>query len=93
MTTLTLHQVFLSYSTDNQDFVEAPARRLHGDARLFFWFGPWHSIPGQPIQEQMEGALWAAEACAVFIGSGQIEGWQNEQMRAAIQTPYEDYNR
>jgi hypothetical protein len=70
--------IFLSYSDDNQDFVEALARRLQGDARLSFWFGPWHSLPGQPVQEQMERALWAAGACAVFIGSGQIEGWQSE---------------
>jgi hypothetical protein len=84
------HPVFLSYSDDNQDFVEALARRLHGDARLSFWFGPWHSIPGQPLQEQMEEALWQAQSCAVFIGSGQVEGWQNEQMRVAIQTRVED---
>ncbi len=84
------HHVFLSYSQENQDFVDVLARRLQGDARLSFWFGPWHSIPGQPLQEQMEEALWAAGACAVFIGSGQIEGWQNEQMRVAIQTRVED---
>lgn len=89
------NQVFLSYSAATQDFVEALARRLKGDARLSFWFGPWHSIPGEPIQEQMEEALWAASACAVFVGgdSGVIGGWQNEQMRAAIQTRVEDDSR
>jgi hypothetical protein len=87
-------QVFLSYSEDNQDFVEILARRLQGDARLSFWFGPWHSIPGEPIQEQMEEALWQAQSCAVFISDpSQIEGWQNEQMRAAIQTRVEDEPR
>jgi len=84
------YHVFLSYNHENRAFVESVARRLQGDARLSFWFGPWHSIPGAPVQEQMEDALWEAQSCAVFVGSGQIEGWQNEQMRVAIQTRVED---
>lgn len=91
MNNLNQSQVFLSYSGDNQEFVESLARRLRGDARLSFWFSPWHSIPGEPIQEQMEEALWQAQSCAVFISDpGQIEGWQNEQMRVAIQNRVED---
>lgn len=90
MTDQILHHVFLSYTEENRGFVESLARRLRGDARLSFWFGPWHSIPGAPIQEQMEEALWQAQACAVFISSAPIRGWQNEQMRAAIQTRVED---
>ena len=86
--------VFLSYNTAdarNRDFVEALAQRLQGDARLSFWFAPWHSIPGVPVQEQMEDALLEAQSCAVFIGdAGQVKGWQNEQMRTAIQTQVED---
>ena len=38
----------------------------------------------------MEEALWQASSCAVFVGSGGIEGWQNEQMRVAIQNRVED---
>jgi hypothetical protein len=91
MTNKNQSQVFLSYSENNQGFVEALARRLQGDARLSFWFDPWHSIPGEPIQEQMEEALWQAQSCAVFISDpNQIEGWQNEQMRVAIQNRVED---
>ena len=82
--------VFLSFSRANRDLVESLARRLRGNARLSFWFGPWHSVPGVPVQEQMEAALWGAQSCAVFVGSGRIEGWQNEQMRVAIQTRVED---
>jgi hypothetical protein len=84
------HHVFLSYNQETQDFVESLAQRLQGDARLSFWFGPWHSVPGVPVQEQMEQALWQAQACAVFVGSREIQGWQNEQMRMAIQTRVED---
>jgi len=82
--------VFLSYGEGNRDFVEALARRLQGDARISFWFGPWHSVPGRPVQEQMEDALWETQSCAVFVSSGEINSWQNEQMRAAIQTRVED---
>jgi hypothetical protein len=90
-TTKNRFQLFLSYSRENEAFVEALARRLQGDARLSFWFGPWHMIPGQPVAEQMEEALWQAQACAVFISDPrQIKGWQNEQMRAAILTRVED---
>jgi hypothetical protein len=84
------HHVFLSYSEKNKDFVESLARRLQADARLSFWFSPWHSVPGMPIQEQMEETLWEAQSCAIFISSDGIEGWQNEQMRVAIQTRVED---
>ena len=58
---------------------------------LSFWFAPWHSVPGEPIQKQMEEALGEAQACAVFVSTpGGMAGWQNEQMRAAIQTRVED---
>jgi metacaspase-1 len=91
MTTQKPNRVFLSYSEENRDFVEMLARRLQGDARLSFWFSPWHSIPGTPVQKQMEDALGEAQSCAVFIsGSEQIKGWQNVQMRTAIQTRVED---
>jgi hypothetical protein len=85
------NRVFLSYNDETRDFVEGVARRLRGDGRLAFWFQPWHAVPGRPMQEQMEDALLDAQSCAVFIGgAGTIAGWQNEQMRAAIQTRVED---
>jgi metacaspase-1 len=91
MTHSQTNHVFLSYNDANHDVIEALARRLQGDARLSFWFAPWHSVPGVPLQEQMEQALRQAQACAVFIDSAsQIVGWQNEQMRTAIQTRVED---
>ena len=82
--------VILSYSEENQAFVEALAEQLRGDARLSFWFRPWHAIPGEDIQVQMEQALYDSASCAVFVGPGTIEGWQNAQMRAAIQSRVEE---
>lgn len=84
------NQVFLSYDEGNYEFVESLARRLRGDACLSFWYGPWHSVLGMPIQEQMEEALWQAQACVVLVGSVPIQAWQNEQMRVAIQNRVED---
>ena len=85
-------QVFLSYAEHNRESVETLAARLRGDARLSFWFQPWNSVPGRPVQEQMEDALLAAQACAIFIGGDApaLSSWQNEQMRAAIQNRVED---
>lgn len=86
------NHVFLSYNPETRDVVEQVAAQLQNDARLSFWFAPWHSVPGQPIQEQMEQALGDAGSCAIFIDSSEnIQGWQNEQMRVAIQTRVEDY--
>lgn len=82
--------VFLSCHAHDLPFVSDLALRLRGDARLAFWFEPWHAIPGRPLQEQMEDALARATSCAVFIGHSGVEGWQNEQMRAAIQAHVED---
>ena len=86
------YQVFLSYADANRETVEALARRLMGDARLSFWFAPWHSIPGEPIQEQTEAALAQSQCCAVFLGGGstRIEGWQNQEMREAIRRRVEE---
>ncbi len=85
-----LNRVFLSYAEADREAIEAIAWRLQGDARLSFWFEPWHSFPGQPAQEQREQALRDAGACAVFIGAGALRGWHNEQLRVAIQTRVED---
>lgn len=85
-----VNHVFLSYHAHDLPFVSDLALRLRGDARLAFWFEPWHAIPGRPLQEQMEDALARATSCAVFIGPSGVVGWQNEQMRAAIQAHVED---
>jgi hypothetical protein len=90
MANRTSNQVFLSYSEENEGFVESVAGRLREDTRLSFWFRPWHAVRGEEIQEQMEKALDEARSCAVFIGAGEIKGWQNDQMRAAIQARVED---
>lgn len=78
--------IFLSYSGDSEPFVESLALRLYGDARLAFWFGPWHSVPGEERLRDMEDAVATAEAAAVFIGPARrLEAWQSEATRAALE--------
>jgi hypothetical protein len=78
--------VFLSYSGEIEPFVESIALRLRGDARLSFWFAPWHSAPGDDRQTQIDHAVVAAETCAAFIGpSRRLFAWQNDRTRAAIE--------
>lgn len=87
-----MYEVFLSYSEANYEFVNDLAMRLYGDAHLTFWFAPWHSIPGKPIQKQTEEALKLSRSCAIFIGggTGSLEGWQNREMREAIRKQVEE---
>lgn len=77
---------FLSYSGEIEPFVESLALRLRGDARLHFWFAPWHSAPGDRRQGQLEDALADAETCVAFIGpSRRLDAWQNDRTRAAVE--------
>lgn len=80
--------VLLDYAEEHRNFVEAVACRLRGDARLSLWFSPWHSVPGEERQQQMEAALLQAHACAVFVSSG-LAGFHALLMRAAIQQSVE----
>ena len=87
------YDVFFSYSEGSEDFVEKLALRLYSEARLSFWFEPWHIISGKLEQAQQEDALKLSKACAVFIDAesqGELQGWQNLQMRTAIQSYAQD---
>ncbi|MCP4284682.1 MAG: TIR domain-containing protein, partial [Gammaproteobacteria bacterium] len=86
-------QVFLSYNKANEYLVEQLAQRLKGDARISFWFEPWHSIPGKTTLDEKEKVLLSAQSLAVFIGgnSAQLEKeWQSKEKDAAITIQVED---
>jgi formylglycine-generating enzyme required for sulfatase activity/energy-coupling factor transporter ATP-binding protein EcfA2 len=86
----TLYHVFLSHNSADKPAVEVIARRLCDEAGLALWLEAWDMVPGTPKQEAQEAALTASACCAVLIGAAGLSGWQNEQMRAAIQTRVED---
>lgn len=83
MTQQRLYDVFLSYASDDRLVVEALAGRLR-DSGVTPFLDRWHLGPGDPWQEELELALSASCACAVFLGPGGIGPWHNEEMRLAL---------
>ncbi len=82
--------VFLSHNSADQEAGDIIARRLRDEAYLTPWLEAWDLVPGRPKQETQEAALMQSGCCAVLIGAAGLSGWQNEQMRIAIQTRVED---
>lgn len=78
------YDVFLSHNSADKRAVEEIARRLRDKAHLEPFLDKWHLIPGEPWQEELERALDASHACAVFLGPGGLGTWENEEMRAAL---------
>lgn len=80
------YDVFISYNQNtDQDAAKLIAYRLRSEAGLNPWLDIWAVIPGTPEQEAQEQGLVRTECYAVLIGKGGLSGWQNEQMRMAIQ--------
>lgn len=77
--------VFLSYNNLDRATVEAIARMLEDEEGLRTWFDQWRLIPGVPWQEAIEQGLSSSRTCVVFLGTGGIGPWENEEMRAALQ--------
>jgi nucleoside phosphorylase len=82
--------VYLAYAPDVAADVEQLALQLKGDARLDFFFAPWHERSGKPLQEQLEDAMQQSQVCAVFLSGELPIEYQYEAMRLAIQTRIED---
>jgi tetratricopeptide (TPR) repeat protein len=80
-----LYDVFLSYNSQDREAVEELARFLQDETGLKLWLDRWSNVPGAQWQEELERALGAARACAVFIGPSGIGRWQNEELRCALQ--------
>jgi hypothetical protein len=87
------YDAFLSHSHQDAESVEALARRLEDEAGLRVWLDRWHLIPGEPWQEELEEALDACQAVAVFLGPSGIRPWQNEEMRSALEERVRDAAR
>ena len=77
------YKVFLSHATPDKPAVKEIARRLKAEG-IEPWLDEWNLIPGDAWQPAIEEALRQCATCAVFVGPGGFGGWQNEEMRAAI---------
>jgi len=86
------YDVFLSYATPDKPAVEDLALRLKR-RKLKPFFDKWHLVPGEPWQEALEEALDRSQTFAVFLGPGGVGPWQNEEMRAALDTRVRDKSR
>ena len=86
-----LYDTFLSHNSKDKPMVEALARLLKKN-KIEAWLDKWHLIPGNPWQEEIEGALADCSTCCVCIGQGDIGPWQNEEMRAAINRRVEEHS-
>ncbi len=86
------HDVFLSHYSGDKSSVEKLAKRLLKETDIKPWLDKWNLVPGAPWQEAVELALDSSRTCAVFIGPKGIGPWQNEEMRAALDSRIEDNN-
>src|ERR1041384_1681156 len=78
------YDVFLSHHSSDKDSVEELAFRLE-ELKLTPFLDKWHLVPGDPWQEELEEALDSSATCAVFLGPAGLGGWQNEEMRSALE--------
>ncbi|MDQ3802829.1 MAG: TIR domain-containing protein [Acidobacteriota bacterium] len=81
-----LFDVFLSHDSRDKAAIEELAARLEDEFRLKPFVDKWHLVPGEPWQEGIERALDQSRTCAVFLGPMGIGPWENEEMRAALET-------
>lgn len=77
------YDVFLSYGEADKDAVEKIAYILR-EKGLEIYLDRWHLVPGKLWQDDIEKALDASHACAVFLGPSGLGSWDHVQMRAAL---------
>jgi TIR domain len=77
--------VFLSYR--KPDFVEVSdiAHRLK-DHGVRVWWDEWNARPGFDFQDSLADGLRRSWATAVFIGPNTVAGWQEREVKSAINT-------
>ncbi len=77
------YDVFLSYSSVDEDVVEGFAERLREAGERVF-FAPWELVPGARWLKALEQALEGSRTCAVFVGPGGLGPWHSKEMEAAL---------
>lgn len=87
------YDVFLSYNRDDKVEVESLKRLLEGKYHVRAWLDTWNLVAGQPWMEDIEDALDKCTTFAILIGPKGIGGWNNEEMRAAVDIRSRDKSR
>src|SRR6267154_1695794 len=75
--------VFLSYRHADRDAVSQIAAKLD-ELKLRVWWDEWEVPPGADFQQKLWEGLKGSYATAVFIGPNTIGGWQDQEVKAAI---------
>jgi hypothetical protein len=78
------YHVFLSYSHQYGDWVEALSRRLEDEYGFRVWLDRWVLIPGQSWQQDMAKGLEEASVCAVCLGQKTPRGWFQQEIEKAL---------
>lgn len=79
-----LHDVFLSHSHADGEWVERLARRLRIEHGFRIWLDRWVLVPGKSWQREMNQGLEQAHSCAVCINDMQPGGWFQEELERAL---------
>ena len=85
----TFYDIFLSYHSDDRTAVQEIAETLI-DRGINPFFDKWNLKPGQPWLAEIEEALHASNAFAIFIGREGIGPIQVAEMRAALNRKFRD---
>jgi len=86
------YDVFLLCDKTDVEAVKVLANRLR-QAGMNPWFAVWNLVPGDPRQETVEKALANYNIIIVFWGSKGLTGWENEDMRVAIESCIDNRDR
>ncbi|MEW8338491.1 MAG: SUMF1/EgtB/PvdO family nonheme iron enzyme [Candidatus Thiodiazotropha taylori] len=83
MAEIKIKQIFLSYSSPDQDQVEQIARRLDEEGYKV-WYDNASLVPGECWSDALDQGLRDSSHCLVFVGSDTLNPWQHEEVRTAI---------
>lgn len=76
--------IFISYSHDDYEFVEALAHALI-DKRYYLWLDKWQLTAGDSIVEKVQSALTKAEAILVILSSKSVNSnWCKKELNSGL---------
>jgi hypothetical protein len=84
------HSVFISYSTEDEEFVSELAARLRGEG-VRVWFAPDDVLPGSKLHEQIDRAIRSVDRLLVVLsGESMKSQWVMTELRKARKREVEE---
>jgi GTPase SAR1 family protein len=75
--------VFLCYNSDDRAEVKNVGEQLK-ERGILPWLDEWELRPGLPWQEKLEEQIGQIKSAAVFVGSGGVGPWQQQELSAFL---------